>query len=88
LIRVVLIKWRDAAAAAGWHDQSQLAEQLERSPTLCESVGLLVERRNKEKVTIIQTVGANEVSGVFEIPVACVQSVETLCTLPVSLELE
>ena len=86
MTRVVLIKWQDAAAAPGWHDQSQLSEQLERPPTLCESVGMLVERKNKEKVTIIQTIGQNETSGVFEIPRACIQSVETLCSLPITIE--
>lgn len=86
MIRVVLITWQDAAAAPGWHDQSQLNEQLERPPTLCESVGMLVERKNKEKVTIIQTIGSNETSGVFEIPTVCVKSVRTLCTLPITIE--
>lgn len=85
MTRVVLIKWLDAAAAAGWHDRDQMTAQLETPPTLCESVGMLIERKNKDKVTIIQTAGQNEVSGVFEIPRSCIQSVETLCTLPITI---
>lgn len=86
MTRVVLIRWHDAAAAPGWHDQSQLADQLTRPPTLCDTVGLLVERKNKDKITVVQTVGQNETSGVFEIPTSCIQSVETLCSLPITLE--
>lgn len=85
MTRVVRIRWVDAAAAPGWHDQSQLTDQLEREPTLCDSVGMLVERKNKDKVTIIQTIGQNEVSGVFEIPRDCIRSIETLCTLDIAV---
>lgn len=86
MTRVVLIKWYDAAAAPGWHDQTQLANQLEQPPTLCDTVGMLVERKNKDKVTVIQTVGQNETTGVFEIPRSCIQSIETLCSLPITIE--
>jgi hypothetical protein len=86
MTRVVHIKWHDAAAAPGWHDQAQLADQLERPPTLCDTVGMLVERKNKDKVTVIQTIGQNETSGIFEIPRSCIQSVTTLCTLPITIE--
>lgn len=86
MIRVVRVRWVDAAAAPGWHDKGQLIDQLEREPTLCDSIGMLVERKNKDKVTIIQTIGQNETSGVFEIPRDCIRSVETLCTLPITME--
>jgi hypothetical protein len=86
MIRVVHIQWHDAAAAPGWHDQSQLAAQLEQPPTLCDTIGMLVERKNKDKVTVVQTVGQNETTGVFEIPRSCIRSVKTLCTLPITIE--
>lgn len=86
-MKVVHIQWHDAAAAPGWHDKGQLTDQLERDPTLCDSIGMLVERKNKDKVTIIQTAGQNEVSGVFEIPRDCIKSVTTLCTLPIVIEI-
>lgn len=86
MIRVVRIQWHDAAAAPGWHDKDQLTDQLEREPTLCDSIGMLVERKNRDKVTIVQTAGQNEVTGVFEIPRDCIKSVETLCTLPITID--
>jgi hypothetical protein len=86
MTRLVLIKWYDSASASGWHSKEQLNEQLESESTLCQSVGLLVERKNKDKVTIVQTCGVNEVIGIFEIPVGCIRSVETLCSLPITIE--
>jgi hypothetical protein len=86
MTRVVHIKWQDAAAAGGWHDKEELASTLETEPSLCETVGLLVERKNKEKVTVIQTFGSNQVTGIFEIPIGCIKSVTTLCSLPITIE--
>lgn len=86
MIRVVLIQWVDAASHPGWHDKGQLKEALDGELTICDSVGMLVERTNSEKVTIIQTFGSSEVSGVFEIPRSCIKSVTTLCSLPLTLE--
>jgi hypothetical protein len=86
MTRVVLIKWVDASAAGGWHDKKELQRHLKSDLSICESVGMLVERKNKDKVTIIQTFGTNQVSGVFEIPRECIRSVETLCSLPITIE--
>lgn len=87
MTRIVRIQWEDAAAATGWHDRGQLASQLQAPPTLCESVGYLTEREHKGKVTLVQTIGSNEVSGVFEIPTGCIKSVETICTIPITIDL-
>lgn len=86
MIRVVHIQWHDAAAASGWHGKKELTDVLDSDPALCDSIGMLVERKNKEKVTIIQTMGSSEVSGVFEIPVGYIKSVKTICTLPLTIE--
>lgn len=87
MIRVVHIQWTDAAAHSGWHDKGQLRDALDGEISICDSVGMLVERTNAEKVTLIQTLGTGEVSGVFEIPKECIRSVRTICSLPLTIEL-
>lgn len=87
MIRVVLIKWYDAATHDAWHRKTELADTLSREPELCESVGMLVDRKNKDKVTILQTFSPNQVMGIFEIPKGCIRSVTTLCTLPITIEI-
>lgn len=85
MIRVVHIQWVDAAGRPGWHDKSQLKEALDDEVSLCDSVGMLLERTNADKVTLIQTFGTSEVSGVFEIPKDCIRSVRTICPLPLTI---
>lgn len=85
MIKVVHIQWVDAAAHPGWHDKGQLKDALDSEISLCDSVGMLVERTNSDKVTLIQTFGASEVSGVFEIPKESIRSVRTICSLPLTI---
>lgn len=86
MIKVVHIQWHDSAASTGWHSRRELKRVIKSKLSLCESVGMLVEQ-NKAKVVIVQTFGAQETSGVFEIPRDCIQSIKTLATLPIKIEL-
>ena len=87
MIRVVHITWADAATKSEWHSKKDLIETLESEPEICDSIGMLVDRKHKDKVTIIQTFSENQVCGLFEIPRGCIKSIKTLCTLPITIEL-
>jgi hypothetical protein len=87
MIKVVHIVWTDAASHDSWHTKSELSEKLERPPEECESIGMLIHRKNKDKVTILQTFSPNQVLGVFEIPRGCIKSIKTICTLPLTIEI-
>ncbi len=86
MMRVVHVLWYDAATFDTWKSKAQLAELLEDEPQMCETVGLLIDRKNKDKITIMQTYSPNAVCGLFEIPRGCIKSIKTLCTLPITIE--
>lgn len=76
-MKIVLIRWVDAASIGGWRSTKAMKEFIKAELSPVHSVGMLVHTDEK-KVVLIQTHGKNEVIGLFEIPRGCIKSIKTI----------
>ncbi len=76
-MKIVHVKWVDAASVAGWRSQKALKEFITGNLDAVDSVGMLAYEDDK-KVVLIQTNAVNEVMGLFEIPKGCIKSIKKI----------
>ena len=76
-MKVVHIKWRDAAHIDGWRSQKAMKDFIRANLDGVDTVGMLVHE-DRRKIVIVQTHGVNEVMGVFEIPKGCIDSIKVI----------
>lgn len=79
-MKIVLVKWKDAASLGGWRTKKQMKVFIDGDLDPVHSVGMLVHDDEK-KVVLIQTHGVNSVIGLFEIPRGCITEMTEIGTV-------
>lgn len=86
MIKVVHVVWEDASSTQDWRDKEDFQALIDSDLLLVDSVGMLAAETDK-KILLVMSAG-NLITGTIQIPRACVRKMDTICTLPISLELE
>jgi hypothetical protein len=86
MTKVVHIQWKDAAGLEQWHDHAEFKAFCDTDLSHVDSIGIL-GFENEEKIVLIQTASANQVSGLFEIPKGCIKQMKVIAKLPIRFEL-
>jgi hypothetical protein len=87
LTDIVHVQWADAAGLTEWHGKAEFERFCSDDTQLVDSIGIKGFEDDR-KIVLIQSTSVNQVTGLFEIPKGCIQSIRVIGSLPITIDLK